>query len=443
MKNARKVAVDIVNQVLEKGAYSNIALSNELNKSNLEDKDRGLVTEIVYGTIKYKYTIDKIINYFVAQGIKKIDGYILNLLRISIYQIRYLERIPEFAAVNEAVKIAKKYRSEKSSKFVNGVLRNYLRNKEADFIKSSDEIAKLCFQHSYDPWMVKLFIKQYGRERALEILKGLNETPDVTVRVNNLKGNYEDVLQKLSDLGYEVREGYICPEAIKIEKGKNIEKNPLFSEGYFTVQDESAMLVAPAMEIEEEMNIIDLCSAPGGKATHMGELLNNTGELIACDIHENKISLIKENVERLGLRNIKYKTLDASKFDENFENRFDRVLIDVPCSGIGIIRKKPEIKWSKDNNQLDRIVKIQRDIMDNASRYVKNGGILLYSTCTINKGENETNIDWFLKNHKDYNLEKIFYGPADNLIYNTQGSVTIIPNKYMDGFFIAKLRRQW
>lgn len=441
MDNSRKIVVDLLEQVLSEGAYSNIALGSKLNKSDLNDKDKALVTEILYGTLKYKYTIDKILNYYLRNGFDKVEPRVINILRISIYQIKYLDKIPEFAVVNEAVELAKKHVSIGASKLINGVLRNYLRGKDINYCVTNNKIETLCYKYSFAKWMVKLFIRQYGEEVGEKILSGLNEVPNITFRVNTLKATNENALKELMDLGYDASKGYICSEAVTISKGKSIEKNPLFVEGKLTVQDESAMLVAKAMDLTPGLTVLDLCSAPGGKATHISELLNNTGRIEAYDIYKHKLLLIKSNADRLGITNLYCNEFDATIFNENLENVGDRVLIDVPCSGFGIIRKKPEIKWTKNKAQLKDIVEIQRAIMKNASKYVKLGGKLLYSTCTLNQEENEDNIKWFLDSFPGYKIQEIFFGKYENLIYNIDGSITIIPNQAMDGFFMAKFIR--
>ncbi|WP_373898500.1 16S rRNA (cytosine(967)-C(5))-methyltransferase RsmB [Haloimpatiens sp. FM7315] len=440
--NSREIVVKILNEVLINKAYSNIALDSNLKKYDLNSKDIGLITEVVYGTVRYKYTIDFILNKFIKKGTKSVDPTVLNILRSAIYQIRYLQRIPDFAVVNEAVNLSKKYVSPKVSKFVNGVLRNYLRNK--DFEDSSASLEdKLAFRYSFPKWMVKMFLKQYGKETSEKIFNGLNEIPDVTVRVNNIKITYDEVISDLENLGYTFKEGVICPEALRILKGKSIEKNPLFKDGLVTVQDESAMLVATIMDLKKHMKVLDLCSAPGGKTTHIAEIMENTGEVLAFDIHEHKLKLIQDNASRLGLINIKCDLLDATKYKEELNEIADRVLIDVPCSGLGIIRKKPEIKWNKNINELKELIQIQRNIMLTASRYVKPGGMLIYSTCTLNKEENEKNIDWFIKNNSNFKMEKIYFGKVDNIIYNDNETLTVIPNEGMDGFFMAKIKKQW
>lgn len=441
MERSRKICVDILEQILSKDAYSNIVLRNTLNKYNLQDNDKALVTEIVYGTIKYKYTIDTILNHYLKKGIKSIDTYTLNILRSAVYQIMYLDKVPNFAAVNEAVEIAKKYRSIGTSKLVNGVLRNYLRNLDKVYYNENDKIEALCFKYSFEKWLVKMLISQYNYEITEKILKGLNEKSAVTVRINSLKTNYDEAFKKLLDYRYNVEKGYVSHEAIVIKHGKNIEENPLFKEGMITVQDESAMMVAPSMEVKPGFKVLDLCSAPGGKTTHIAELMKNTGVVKAFDIHENKLSLVEQNAKRLGINNIVCSKLDASIYCDDFKDSADAVLIDVPCSGFGIIRKKPEIKYTKSMKELSSIVELQRRIMINAAKYVKLGGTLVYSTCTLNKKENEDNIDWFLNKFPQYSIDKLYYGDVKNIIYNDNGSVTILPNQYMDGFFISRLKR--
>lgn len=439
MNSARKTAVKILKEVFDKNAYSNIVLGRELNNSQLNDKDKALVTEIVYGTLKYRYTIDNILSYYIKSGLEKLETYILNILRISVYQIAYLDKIPEFAVVNEAVELAKN-KSPKGAKLVNGVLRSYLRTKgSVDYYNKNNKLEELSFKYSFPMWMVKLFVESYGNEQAEKILDGLNLVPSVTVRVNNLKTDYEEAWQRLEESGYDIEEGKICPEAIQIKKGKNIEDNPLFKDGLITVQDESAMMIAPSMDLEENMVILDLCSAPGGKACHAAEIMNNTGRVLAFDIHESKLPLIKENAERLGINNIRCGVLDAAIYSQAYNDKADRVLIDVPCSGLGIIRKKPEIKWTKDKQSIKNLVKIQREIILNAAKYVKKGGKLIYSTCTLSKEENEENIKWFIKKCPEFTIEPLYYGKIDNIIYHKEGYITILPDKNMDGFFVAKM----
>lgn len=437
--NCRKVAINILERIINEGAYSNIILSNELNNSDLSDKDKALVTEIVYGTLRRLKTIDTIIASFV-KDISIMDKKILNILRVAVYQMNYLDKVPSYAACNEAVEEAKEI-SDKDSKLVNGILRNFVKKEGKFDIVFRNKIDEIAFDLSFEPWMVRMFIKQYGEHEALEILEGLNNTPKMTVRVNSIKGDYEEVYEELEEAGYNIEEGCICPEAISIKGGKGIENNQAFVDGKITVQDESAMLISPLLDLEEGMKVLDLCCAPGGKTTHIGELLNNTGEVLGFDLHENKLELVKENYERLGITNIKLAQMDATKLDAKLVSYADRVLLDVPCSGIGIIRKKTEIKWTKKRKDLKEIVEVQREILENAWEYLKTGGVMVYSTCTLNKEENEENIKWFLSKHKDATIEKVFIGKGANLCYDQMGTLTILPNEYMDGFFVAKIKK--
>ena len=433
--NSREVALNIINRVLIEGAYSNLVLSNELNEADLNEKDRALVTELVYGTIRRKKTLDMIISNYI-KDISLMDERVLNILRMAIYQMHFLDKVPEFAACNEAVELAKQI-SVQDSKLVNGILRSYTKNPDDMDVK--DKIDRLVYQYSYEPWFIRMVYKQYGEENGRKILSGLNATPKVTVRVNTSKADYDEVYERLEEMGYDIEEGYACPEAIIIKGGSSIENNELFREGLITVQDESAMLVAPLLDLEENDTVLDLCAAPGGKTTHIAELLEGKGKVYGFDLHENKLSLIKENAERLGLNNIEVKEMDATKMDSLYVSSADKVLIDVPCSGIGIIRKKPEIKWNKTRKSLKELIPTQREIMENSWQYLKNGGTMIYSTCTLNKEENEDNVEWFLNKHKDAKVEKIFLGNMDNFVYNADGSLTILPNEYMDGFYIAKI----
>ena len=437
--NCRKLAVKILDRVLNEGAYSNIILSKELNEVELSDKDKALLTEIVYGVLRRKKTLDIIISNFV-KDIKLMKKDVLNILRVAIYQMNFLDKVPSYAACNEAVEEAKEI-SENDSKLVNGILRSFTKNPD-EIEVPGNKIDEYAYKFSFEPWMIRLLIKQYGEAVSKKIMVGLNSIPQVSVRVNEIKAEYDEVFEELEKLEYNVEDGAVCPEAICIKGGKSIESNPLFRDGKITVQDESAMTVAPLLELEEGMKVIDLCSAPGGKTTHIAEILHNTGKVLAFDIHESKLGLIKENCERLGITNVEVKVNDATKLNAELIETADRVLIDVPCSGIGIIRKKPEIKWNKTRSDLREIIPIQREIMENAWKYLKTGGVMVYSTCTLNKEENEENIDWFVSNHKDCNIKKIFIGNQDNLIYNKKGSLTIMPNENMDGFFIAKLEKR-
>lgn len=435
--NARELSVDVLGKVLYQGAYSNIALDHAFSSADLKEEDTGLVTEIIYGTLKYLLAIDKIIEKNSSIPLKKIEEDVLNILRISIYQMKYLDRIPAYAVLNEAVNLTKK-KSRGASGFVNAVLRGYLRTQNEKMVFAST-IEKDAFNFSFPVWMIELFRNQYGKSYK-KILAGLNERPVITYRVNTLKMSREEALERLLELGYDARETAISPYGIEVKGGKSVGSNPLFQQGVLTVQDESSMLVAPLL-VEENRNYMDLCSAPGGKSTHIAELSGDQAAVHAFDIYDSKVKLIEENKERLGLQSIKVEINDGQNYLPSFSESAN-VLLDAPCSGLGIIRKKPEIKYTKNQKELDELVKIQRSLLETAAGYVPSGGMLLYSTCTLNKRENEENVRWFLEQHPEFAPVPVDLGEQDHFQYTEEGFLTILPGKTMDGFFISRLRKK-
>lgn len=435
--NAREVSVDVLGKVLNQGAYSNIALDHAFSSAEIKEEDKGLVTEIIYGTLKYLLAIDRIIEKHSSITLKKIEDDVLNILRISVYQMKYLDRIPAYAVLNEAVELTKK-KSRGASGFVNGVLRGYVRSQEEKMVFAST-LEKDSFNFSFPVWMIELFKEQYGKAYK-KILAGLNERPVITYRVNTLKMTREEALERLLELGYDARETAISPYGIEVKGGKSVAGNPLFQQGVLTVQDESSMLVAPLL-VEKGRNYMDLCSAPGGKTTHLAELSGDQAEIAAFDIYEAKVKLIEENMERLGLQSIQVEVNDGLNYLPAYRESAN-VLLDAPCSGLGIIRKKPEIKYTKSQGELADLVMIQRRLLETAAEYVPSGGILLYSTCTLNKEENEENIRWFLNNHPDFTPLPIELGEQDHFQYTPEGFLTILPGKTMDGFFISRVRKK-
>ena len=288
--NPREIAVNILDEVLYKDGYSNSILNKELNKNAIDSKDKGLITEIVYGTLKHKYSIDKDIQLYLERNLSAVDKHILNILRISFYQINYLDKVPEYAILNEAVEMAKKYKTGLQG-FVNGVLRNHLRKK----LKYSpvNKIEELSYKYSFEPWMTRLFVNQYSINTVEEILRGLNYNPLMTLRVNSLKTNFNEAFDELKAMDYDIVEGKLSPDALHIRKGSNIEDNPLFRKGWITVQDESAMMVTEVLSPKAHDVVLDLCAAPGGKSTHAAELMGNKGKIYSFDIYENKLKKIK------------------------------------------------------------------------------------------------------------------------------------------------------
>lgn len=442
---ARDAAVRIIHRVLREGGYSNIAIKQELDKGSLTKLDKALVTEIVNGTLRNLTRIDWIKAQFVKT--KKIDPWIEDIIRCGIYQLLFLEKIPDSAVCNESTELARKHGHEGTVKFVNGVLRNISRNKDKLEYpnKDKDAVKYLSVFYSHPEWMVDKWVKDFGREFTEELLKANNETPPFTIRCNRLKTNRQQLMEMLMNENIECEAGKINPEAIYIKGTSAIEDKDSFKQGYFQVQDESSMLVAHVMEPEAGDRILDMCSAPGGKTTHIAELMSNQGEIVARDIHRHKLQLVEESCRRLGITIVRTELYNAMELDDASLERFDKVLLDAPCSGLGVMRRKPDLRWKKEPDDFGELAKLQQAMLKLAARYVKPGGILVYSTCTINRSENIDVVKAFLRDSGDFQLESIEGKIPDILVSKStsQGYLELFPNTHgTDGFFIARMRKR-
>lgn len=438
--DAREIGFKVLCDIEKNNNYSNIAINKHFKNLEISDMDRGLATELIYGVIENKYYLDYIINKLSKIKVKKMSTYVKIFLRMGTYQILFLNSISDYAAVNETVKLSKKY-DKKSSGFINAILRNEIRNKDTIMdITEENSVKYLSIKYSYNSWIIKNWIDNFGQEFTEDLLEANNEKPSIYIRTNTLKISREELIEKLNQEGIMCFKVPMVEEAIKVEKLKNIENNELFKAGLFTIQDISSMIVGKVINPKEDSLILDVCSAPGGKSTHLATLMNNTGQVIARDIFEHKLKLIKATVNRLGLKNVCIEGFDASEIDENSINKFDYVLADVPCSGLGIIRRKPEIKYKKEE-ELEDITSIQKKILENASKYVKIGGTLVYSTCTVQDMENINIITSFIEENNNFELTPIDTVNVD-LDNQDKGYLKIYPNIHgIDGFFIAKLKR--
>ncbi|MCC0631583.1 16S rRNA (cytosine(967)-C(5))-methyltransferase RsmB [Clostridioides sp. ZZV15-6388] len=438
--DAREIGFKVLCDIEKNNNYSNIAINKHFKNLEISDMDRGLATELIYGVVENKYYLDYIINKLSKIKVKKMSTYVKIFLRMGTYQILFLNSISDYAAVNETVKLSKKY-DKKSSGFINAILRNEIRNKDTIMdITEEDSVKYLSIKYSYNSWIIKNWIDNFGQEFTEDLLEANNEKPSIYIRTNTLKISREELIEKLNQEGIMCLKVPMVEEAIKVEKLKNIENNELFKAGLFTIQDISSMIVGKVINPKEDSLILDVCSAPGGKSTHLATLMNNTGQVIARDIFEHKLKLIKATVNRLGLKNVCVEGFDASEIDENSINKFDYVLADVPCSGLGIIRRKPEIKYKKEE-ELEDITSIQKKILENASKYVKIGGTLIYSTCTVQDMENINIINSFIEENNNFELTPIDTINVD-LDNQDKGYLKIYPNIHgIDGFFIAKLKR--
>lgn len=444
---AREVALKILYDIDEKGAYSNISINRYFSGNKLKDLDKTFITELVYGTIKRKLTLDWVIGKFSSIKLSKISPWIINILRMGTYQLLFTDKIPETAACNESVKLAKRYGHSASSGFVNAILRNIAKNKSnIKYPEKDKDILKfLSVKYSYPEWIIKKWIDSYGESFTEELLISNNETPELSIRVNTNKISRDDLIEELHKSGYDTIKGKYINESLIIKNPDSIANMESYKKGFFQVQDESSMLVAKVLDPKPGELVIDVCSAPGGKATHIAELMKNKGMVIARDIHEHKIKLIESASKRLGLENIRTELFDATTVDKSYIHKADRVLVDAPCTGLGIIRRKPDIKWERSTYDAENIIELQKKILHASSTYVKTGGTLVYSTCTINHDENEKVVMSFINENKFFKLEDISEYLPENLHKDEakKGYMQLFPNvDRIDGFFIARLIRK-
>lgn len=441
--NARAIALNILNEIYQEKAYANISLSRHLAKCSLSDQDRRFVTELVYGTVKAGDTLLWILKKFVSRPLAKIEPVIVNILRLGIYQIVFMDRIPASAACNEAVNLAKQFSNPGSAKFVNGVLRNLIRQPEKYAMPTGNKAAEISVREQHPLWLVKKFIHTFGSEAALALCRFNNTNAPLVLRTNTLKTSRSELMNELAKSGCEVLPSALTPEGIICQSHPALNKLLPLQNGLAQVQDESSMLVAHVLDPQPGEFIIDTCSAPGGKTTHIAALMQNKGTIVAGDIYEHKLKLIKENSMRLGIDIIKTQLLDARKVGDLYTLKADRVLVDAPCSGLGVLRRKPDSRWNKTEELLGELPPLQLEILHSAARAVKTGGVLVYSTCTIMPEENQQVIEAFLAARPDFMLDDVHkYLPFKHK--SKTKTLQLMPHiDHTDGFFIARLIRKF
>ena len=443
MDKVRELALKALYKIEENGAYSNIILDETIKRNNeLKTRDIGLLSELVYGVTTWKLTLDEIIKKHSKIKLKKISPWIINILRMGAYQIVFLDKIPKSAAVNESVNLAKKYGHQGSLGFVNAVLRKISKADYDQFLNIENICERISKTTSMPEWIVKQLLEEKDKKEVEEICRCSNIKPNVTIRVNTLKTNSDELMQKLEEIEMYKKKQEIenntkriltCKPALQenfimLQNAKNLENMKLFKQGYFTVQDLSAGLAAKTLDPKPGEKVLDCCSAPGGKTTYLAELMKNNGYIEAWDVHEHRIKLVQENANRLGISIINTKVKDATIYDKNFNEKFDKILLDVPCLGLGVIKRKPDIKWQRKPEDIEKITKLQFEILTICAKYLKKGGSLVYSTCSILKEENQNIIEKFLKDNKNFT-----FGDESNPYIN------INTNEIQDGFFICKL----
>ena len=416
--NTREAALKTLYEIEYNGAFSNIAVKNMLKNQSMTIQEKGFYTRLVYGTLDKKITLDYIIEKFSKIKLKKLSKYIHLILRMGIYQLKYMDYVPDSAAVNESVKLARRYGHGASAGYVNGLLRNVSKN---DIKYPDSGVNYLSVKYSFPIEMCLKWVNDFGYDFTEDLLRSFESEPILILRPNTLKISADELADKFNKKGIKSvsENGYVRSE------GFDIAEDNMYINGMYTVQDYAAMQAAIVLDPQSGSTVIDMCAAPGGKTTHIAELMQNRGTIYAFDVYEHKVELIKKNTKRLGIDIIKAKLKDATVFDEALKQSADKILCDVPCTGTGIIRRKPDIKYTRIND--GSITDIQKKILDNASQYLKSGGELVYSTCSIEKEENEGITGEFLLNNTGF--EKIY-------------EKTMYPNiDGCDGFYICKIRK--
>lgn len=436
----RGLAVKILNRVERSDSYLDRVLETELRSTEMNELDKSLMNEIVTGVIRWQAKIDWVLTGFFHGNFTKAETNIKNALRVALYQMFFLDRIPHSAAVNEAVEFIKRLRGQKLADLVNAVLRNILRNLEniryPDI--NEDRVQHLAVIESHPYWLAKRWIERYGFEEAKRLMDANNRRPDLTLRVNRLKIDFKYFLSQLEQHQIQFSRSPYIDYFVRVKHMADIGGSEMYKQGFFVVQDESAGFAVQLLDPKPGDRVIDLCAAPGGKTTFIGELMKNVGEIVAVDRYDTRLNLVKAACQRLGIANTHYVTADASTLETA---PAEKVLVDAPCSGLGVLAKKPDARWKRDSDDIGKLTHLQASIMDNAARLVKPGGVLVYSTCTTEPEENGELVKNFLARHPEFTIES----GADyvhNDLVTSQGAVETLPQKHgMDGAFAMRLRK--
>lgn len=446
--SAREAALLILHQVEKNKAYANLQTAKALDGGAYSSQDMRLITEISYGTQRMRAAIDYLLGRLLTKPLDSLPLWILIILRMSVYQLLYMDKLPPSAVVNEAVKLAKKYGHAGTASLVNGVLRNYLR-RTADGTLSlpAKEAGEeyLATTLSHPSWLIGYLQKIWSFADIEAFCLFNNARPGVHIRTNTLKTVREELINKLQAEGLEPSLGCYAPEAITLEKFGGIARLDSFKQGLFQVQDEASMIAAHVLGAQKGAKVLDLCAAPGGKTTHIAQLMEDTGEIHAFDVHEHKIELIKENCRRLGIHSVRAALCDARHLPDSYQGWADYILLDAPCSGLGVLGRRPDARWRKSIGDVAEMKALSGEILGAAASYLKPGGIICFSTCTITPEENESAIKEFLQNRPDFSSI-----PFPRLPWLSQeeeamkrGMLQLLPQKHgLEGFFMARLQKK-
>lgn len=443
--SAREIALQVLLAVETREAYANLALRGLLDREGPSKLDRAFATELVYGTLRSLNTLDWILEQFLKKPLKKQTPAVRNILRMGVYQLLYMDRVPDSAACNEAANLARRYGHSGAVKFVNGVLRSIARKKSSITFPdpNDDPLNFIAIRYSHPLWMVRKWVEMFGFEETAELCKANNESAPTTVRTNTLKLPREELMAELENEGLTVTAARYAPEGINIQGAYALSELKAYREGLMQVQDEGSILVGHALAPKPGARVLDMASAPGGKTTHLAQIMRNEGKIVACDIYAHKLQLVRDNCRRLGINIVETWEGDARELSKTFKNWADYVLLDAPCSGLGVLRRRPDARWRKDEKRVKEMAGLQREMLEEAGRCLAPGGVMVYSTCTITAEENTSLITEFLASNQDFHLTSLEGFLPPSLGDLKKGYIQLLPHKHqMDGFFIARIQKK-
>jgi 16S rRNA (cytosine967-C5)-methyltransferase len=444
--NARQVALEMVGNILDQGAYANLEAYRDLNRAGISEADKRFALEITYGTTKHWNTLDWVLGEFMSRPMERVEPYVRNVLRTGAYQLLYLDRVPASAACDEVVKLVKKRHHQGIAGFVNGVLRSITRKYNSiEDVEFPDidrhPIEHIALRYSFPPWMVNRWVSNFGFENTLEICRYSNTPPVLTVRVNTLKTSVEEFTGLLEQKDINWLLGSLCPESIIIKDYGKLEKDKEIHRLYLT-QSEPSMLVSHVLRPEGGMSVLDACSAPGSKTTHLAQLMDDQGKILAVDIHEHRLRLVKSNCSRLGIKTVETLLSDAREIAHKTDAQFDCVLVDAPCSGTGVLNRRADARWRRKPEDISAMSCLQKEIMEAVIPLVKPGGRLVYSTCSLEPEENNVVLDNILKKHPELVPDPFGQAYAQLGFHKDDFAVQLTPHTHhTDGFYISRLKR--
>jgi 16S rRNA (cytosine967-C5)-methyltransferase len=442
----RALAATILTRVDQKAAYADILLDQTVRRSSLSSADRALLTEIVYGTLRWRGRLDWHLDRALRRPLSAMKPYLRNVLRLTLYQCLFLDRVPGYAAVNEGVELAKEYGGAPAAGLVNRIAREILREKERLSYpgREGDLAAYLSVFWSHPEWLVRRWLDVFGADTE-SLLAANNAEAPLVLRTNRLRGGREGLIEALRRSGAQALPAAFSPQGVRVVGGASVSALPGFDEGLFQVQGEASQLLAYVLDPKPGERVLDACAAPGGKTTHIAELMEDRGEIVALDLSSRGLERLEENVRRLRLRSVRPVNMDATmEFSGKNRGAYDRVLIDAPCSGFGTLRSHPEAKWQKGEDDIRRLARLQEKILERAATYLRPGGILVYATCTLTAEENENQVEAFLSRHQEFVLEDAArYLPSEARDLILDSYFVALPHKHdTDGFFAARMRKQ-